>query len=45
MYENTASGVKLKMYDTNANEITRVLKKRWINDTKASNLYNREGLF
>jgi hypothetical protein len=45
MYENTASGVKLKMYDTNANEITRVLKKRWINDTKASNLYTKEGSF
>lgn len=45
MYENTASGVKLKMYDTNANEATRVLKKKWLNDAKASNLYTREDLF
>lgn len=43
MYEELENGFSLKMYDTNANEITRVLKNIWRENAVASDLYNYDG--
>jgi hypothetical protein len=43
MFEELEKGFSLKMYDTNANEITRVLKNIWKENAVASNLYNYDG--
>jgi hypothetical protein len=43
MYEELEKGFSLKMYDTNANEITRVLKTIWKENSVASDLYNYDG--
>jgi hypothetical protein len=42
MYENTKNnGVSLKIYNTNANEATRIIAKNWKNENKSSGLYNK----
>lgn len=43
MFEELEKGFSLKMYDTNANEITRVLKNIWKENSIASDLYNYDG--
>lgn len=43
MFEELDKGFSLKMYDTNANEITRVLKNIWKENAVASDLYNYDG--
>jgi hypothetical protein len=43
MFEELEKGFSLKMYDTNANEITRVLKNIWKENAVASDLYNYDG--
>ena len=43
MFEELDKGFSLKMYDTNANEITRVLKNIWKENAIASDLYNYDG--
>ena len=45
MYEETTRGISLKVYNTNANEVTRIIAKTWKNNNKSSNLYNKEGSF
>ncbi|ALN97145.1 putative structural protein [Flavobacterium phage FpV4] len=42
MYEDTKNnGVSLKIYNTNANEATRIIAKNWKNENKSSGLYNK----
>ena len=43
MFEKQKNGFSLKMYDTNSNEITRVLKNIWKENSIASDLYNYDG--
>lgn len=45
MFESTTLGTSLKIYDTNANEINRIILNKWINENKASNLYLADGSF
>lgn len=45
MYEENTKGVSLKVYNTNANEVTRIIAKNWRNNNKASNLYNKNQSF
>lgn len=45
MYEESQKGVSLKVYNTNANEVTRIINKNWRNNNKASGLYNRNQSF
>lgn len=43
MFEKQKNGFSLKMYDTNSNEITRVLKNIWKENSVASELYHYDG--
>jgi len=43
MYEKTKNGFSLKMYDTNANDVSRALKNIWKENSIASELYNYDG--
>ena len=43
MFQEMEDGFSLKIYDTNANEINRVLKNIWIENSVASDLYNFDG--
>lgn len=45
MFESNSKGTSLKVYDTNANQINRIILNRWINESKASSLYMRDGSF
>ena len=44
MYSTGQNGTTLKLYDTNANEITRIVRKRWENNLMATDLINRDGI-
>jgi len=41
MYNTHNEGTSLKMYDTNANEITRIIRDGWKNNFKSSKLINK----
>ena len=43
MYENGPNGVVLKMYNTNANEASRIVNNKWKNDNMVSGLYKKDG--
>ena len=43
MYETNTKGFSLSLYDTNANEITKLLKNIWKENSVASDLYNYDG--
>lgn len=45
MYETNKNGTTLKIYDTNSNEAVRTISKKWKNENKASNLYNKDLTF
>lgn len=41
MYQESGEISELKSYETNANEATRVIEKKWKNNNRTSSLYNR----
>ena len=43
MYESGPNGVTLKMYNTNANEASRIINNKWKNDNMVSGLYKKDG--
>jgi len=43
MYEKGSNGITLKIYNTNSNEATRIIDKKWKNDNRSSGLYNKDG--
>ena len=43
MYESGPNGVVLKMYNTNANEASRIINNKWKNDNMVSGLYKKDG--
>lgn len=45
MFEVGNSGTSLKIYDTNSNEATRVIRNTWLNEYKSSNIFDLHGKF
>lgn len=46
MFETgTKDGIVLKVYDTNANEASRIIQKKWLNEHKASDLFDSNANF
>jgi len=43
MYESGPNGTVLKMYNTNANEASRIVNNKWKNDNMVSGLYKKDG--
>lgn len=43
MYETGPNGTVLKMYNTNANEASRIINSKWKNDNMVSGLYKKDG--
>jgi hypothetical protein len=43
MYETGPNGTVLKMYNTNANEASRIVNNKWKNDNMVSGLYKKDG--
>jgi len=43
MYESGPNGTVLKMYNTNANEASRIINNKWKNDNMVSGLYKKDG--